>query len=180
MGKSVKIKTALLHKMAEHVLSHGLNSASLRPLAMAARTSDRMLIYHFGSKDALIADLLLHLAVDLKTRLDSALPPVRAASNGRYLEDVVGLLRKSPFNRYMRVWLDIVSTASNGSQSHKAIGQKMIEGYLEWLGSRLPVGSADPDATLAVVFTIIEGVLVMDAVGQGKLADKAVKHAFRG
>ena len=175
----MKSKTALLHKMAEHVLSHGLNSASLRPLAMAARTSDRMLIYHFGSKDALIADLLLHLAVDLKTRLDSALPPVRAASNSRYLEDVVGVLRKSPFNRYMRVWLDIVSAAGHGSPNHKAIGKKMTEGYLEWLRTRLPAGSINPDASIAVLFTIIEGVLVMDAVGQSKLADRAVKYAFR-
>lgn len=52
-------KQTLLPKLAAHVLRHGLGSASLRPLAKAAGTSDRMLIYHFGSKDALVAALKL-------------------------------------------------------------------------------------------------------------------------
>jgi AcrR family transcriptional regulator len=42
----------------DYVLAHGLIGLSLRPLAAAIGTSDRMLIYHFGSKDDLVADLL--------------------------------------------------------------------------------------------------------------------------
>src|SRR5690349_315476 len=37
-----------------YVLEQGLVGLSLRPLAAALGTSDRMLIYHFGSKDALV------------------------------------------------------------------------------------------------------------------------------
>jgi AcrR family transcriptional regulator len=40
------------------VLEHGLIGLSLRPLAAELGTSDRMLIYHFGSKDKLVADVL--------------------------------------------------------------------------------------------------------------------------
>ena len=50
-------KETLLPLLAGHVLAHGLGEASLRPLAKAAGTSDRMLLYHFGTKEALIADL---------------------------------------------------------------------------------------------------------------------------
>ncbi|MFZ9395925.1 MAG: TetR family transcriptional regulator, partial [Erythrobacter sp.] len=46
----------LLPRLAAHVLAHGLAGASLRPLARAAGTSARMLIYHFGSKERLIAE----------------------------------------------------------------------------------------------------------------------------
>src|SRR5437764_14071878 len=41
-----------------YVFAHGLLNLSLRPLAAAVGTSDRMLIYHFGSKARLIADVL--------------------------------------------------------------------------------------------------------------------------
>jgi AcrR family transcriptional regulator len=42
----------------DYVHEHGLIGLSLRPLAAALGTSDRMLLYHFGTKDDLIAALL--------------------------------------------------------------------------------------------------------------------------
>src|SRR5262252_7393825 len=42
----------------EFVLHHGLIGLSLRPLAASLGTSDRMLIYHFGSKADLISEVL--------------------------------------------------------------------------------------------------------------------------
>ncbi len=42
----------------DYVLQHGLIGLSLRPLAADLGTSDRMLLYHFGSKDELVADVL--------------------------------------------------------------------------------------------------------------------------
>ena len=42
----------------DHVLAEGLIGLSLRPLAKAVGTSDRMLIYHFGSRDGLVAAII--------------------------------------------------------------------------------------------------------------------------
>ncbi|HEX6486223.1 MAG TPA: TetR/AcrR family transcriptional regulator, partial [Nocardioidaceae bacterium] len=42
----------------DFVLEHGLIGLSLRPLAAALGTSDRMLLYHFTSKDDLVAAVL--------------------------------------------------------------------------------------------------------------------------
>ncbi|WP_248580909.1 TetR family transcriptional regulator [Nocardioides sp. InS609-2] len=41
-----------------YTLGHGLIGLSLRPLATALGTSDRMLLYHFGTKDNLVAAVL--------------------------------------------------------------------------------------------------------------------------
>jgi AcrR family transcriptional regulator len=48
----------LVAKATDYVLEHGVIGLSLRPLAAALDTSDRMLIYHFGGKDALMAAIL--------------------------------------------------------------------------------------------------------------------------
>lgn len=49
------LRDDLLDKVTEHVLTHGLIGLSLRPVAAAVGTSDRMLIYHFTSRDALVS-----------------------------------------------------------------------------------------------------------------------------
>src|SRR5687768_9693565 len=54
MGK----REELAEQATDYALEHGLIGLSLRPLAAALGTSDRMLIYHFGSKDALVVAVL--------------------------------------------------------------------------------------------------------------------------
>jgi AcrR family transcriptional regulator len=156
------------------VLDHGLNTASLRPLAQAAGTSDRMLIYYFGSKDALIAALLEHLAARMAAGLSHALPPGRASSLGAAVAEVVALMRTSAFRPYSRVWLDIVSAAGQGGAAHGAAGHAVMQGFLAWIGARLPEHLPDPDGAARLALTLVEGVLVMDAVGHAETADGAI------
>lgn len=167
-------KADWLDGMAQHVLAQGLNNASLRPLAAAVGTSDRMLIYHFGSKEGLTAALLQHLAERFVTGLDAALPPGRAPSVQDCLTEVVALLRDPAMAGYLRVWLDILSAAGGGGAAHRAAGQEMMAGFALWLEGRLPEGTDAPSDVAAALLTLIEGVIVMDSIGQSALADRAV------
>lgn len=179
MARPKPDKTALLDAMADYVLAHGLNTASLRPLATAAGTSDRMLIYHFGSKDALVAELLSHLATRMAAGLDAALPETRFETLGALVAAIVGLLRTPAFRPYAGVWLDIVSSAEHGAPDHRDAGAAIIAGFTVWITARLPADTEDAEATAALALTIIEGVLVMDAVGQDAVSDRAVEAMGR-
>ncbi|MEM7525681.1 MAG: TetR family transcriptional regulator, partial [Pseudomonadota bacterium] len=57
-SRRAKVRTdkreALLDALADAVLANGLDAASLRPLAKAVGTSDRMLLYYFADKTALL------------------------------------------------------------------------------------------------------------------------------
>ncbi|MET9584173.1 TetR/AcrR family transcriptional regulator [Streptomyces sp. NBC_01724] len=48
----------LLHRIRGYVLRNGLTSLSLRPLARELGTSDRMLLYYFGTKERMVAEAL--------------------------------------------------------------------------------------------------------------------------
>jgi AcrR family transcriptional regulator len=48
----------LAEAATDYALEHGLIGLSLRPLAEAIGTSDRMLLYHFRDKDDLVATIL--------------------------------------------------------------------------------------------------------------------------
>ena len=52
-----QIRERLLDACTDHALEHGLPSR-LGPLAAAAGTSNRMLIYHFGTRDGLLREIL--------------------------------------------------------------------------------------------------------------------------
>lgn len=163
-----------LDGMAQHVLAHGLNNASLRPLAQAVGTSDRMLIYHFGSKEGLIDALLRHLAAGFVAGLEAALPPGRSASLADCLAEVVALLRDPGMAGYARIWLDILSAAAGGEVAHRQAGQDIMAGFALWLEGRLPEGTAQSAAVAQALLTLLEGVVVMDSVGQRGMADAAV------
>ena len=54
----------LAEAATDYAIEHGLIGLSLRPLAVALGTSDRMLLYHFRDKDGLYA-AVLRSALDL-------------------------------------------------------------------------------------------------------------------
>ena len=63
-------KEQLLDRVLEHFTRDGLGDLSLRQIAAAVGTSHRMLLYHFGSKDGLLVDIVQ--AVEARTRAQFA------------------------------------------------------------------------------------------------------------
>ncbi|WP_033289836.1 TetR/AcrR family transcriptional regulator [Amycolatopsis jejuensis] len=56
--KQPEIRDRILDACVDHALAHGL-PGRLEPLAAAAAVSPRMLIYHFGTRDALLRETLV-------------------------------------------------------------------------------------------------------------------------
>jgi len=52
------IRQRLRNQAVDYVLSHGVGDLALRPLAKALKTNARMLVYHFGSREGLMRELL--------------------------------------------------------------------------------------------------------------------------
>ncbi len=55
------IRARLRKQAVDYVLSHGVADLALRPLAKALKTNARMLIYHFGSREGLMRQILIGL-----------------------------------------------------------------------------------------------------------------------
>src|ERR1700750_2277716 len=58
MPRGTSRRAELSEAATDYVLENGLIGLSLRPLAAELGTSDRMLLYHFESKDDLVATVL--------------------------------------------------------------------------------------------------------------------------
>src|SRR5580693_796510 len=76
-------RARLLAAAVEYLQAHGLGDLSLRELAAAIGTSHRMLIYHFGSKEGLLAAVVQAVEAEQREFLaglaaDPAIGPVEA------------------------------------------------------------------------------------------------------
>ncbi|HYX69051.1 MAG TPA: hypothetical protein VE825_07950 [Terriglobales bacterium] len=53
-----EIRARLREQAVDYVMSHGAADLTLRPLARALKTNARMLMYHFGSREGLMREIL--------------------------------------------------------------------------------------------------------------------------
>jgi AcrR family transcriptional regulator len=65
------IRARLRSQAVNYVLSHGVADLSLRPLAKALKTNARMLVYHFGSREGLMREILVGLREREDARIQS-------------------------------------------------------------------------------------------------------------
>jgi AcrR family transcriptional regulator len=70
-------RDALLAGAVRHFAEHGVGDTSLRGLAQAIGTSHRMLIYHFGSRDGLLAAVVDAVEQGARDTLDRMVEDAR-------------------------------------------------------------------------------------------------------
>ena len=153
------------------MLDHGLAGASLRPLARAAGTSDRMLIYHFGSKDGLVKALLEHVAAMYSAALDMAYPSDPATSRRECAQRLLAIGRAPMFAPFLRLWWEIVAGAARGDRAYRESAAAMMDSQLAWFAAHLPPGDPDPKSGAKMVALAVEGALMMDALGLAEIGE---------
>jgi AcrR family transcriptional regulator len=72
-GVIITSKERLLAAAMEHVAEHGVGDLSLRGLAAALGTSHRMLIYHFGSREGLLIEVIRAVEAQQRAALEQLL-----------------------------------------------------------------------------------------------------------
>jgi len=152
-------KTQYTEAIADFLLSEGLAAASLRPLAKAVGTSDRMLIYHFGSKAEILEAGLRRASDRLFDHLKGEWNSSRDA--GAALAKIFDELSGPELKGYTALWQDIVTGAIRGDPVCRKAGYDMVESYIPWMEEQLP----DPSLA-ALTLAVIDGSTQLQAVGR--------------
>lgn len=174
MAKPRMSPETLLPAMAAHVLEHGISGVSLRPLAKAAGTSDRMLIYHFGNRQGVIDALLDYLAASYEAGLEMALPAQRAATRQETVRQILDVTSTPELQPFMRLWWEVVAAAAAGDQTFRKSAASTMGLLLDWLEAHMPEGDPDPRGGARLLLTLIEGSQMLDAVGRADIAEAAL------
>ena len=168
-------RDAAIQRMADHVLSTGLSAATLRTLATAAGTSDRMLLYYFRDKDELMTATLEEIATRMLLQLDEAVPLAPPRSSSDLLHAIWAAMAAEALMSFMHVWLDLASGAARGLQPHRDFAGRLADGFLDWVAARLEPGAdGEPSPMAPTLVAAIEGLLFVSAIGRSELAESAV------
>jgi AcrR family transcriptional regulator len=166
-------RDAILDRLADHVLAEGLAAASLRPLARAVGTSDRMLLYYFKDKAAIITAVIERVS----TRL-ALLLAARRAARPLALDDLrrelLAILFADDLWPYMRLWLEIASMAAR-DPFYRQVGESIARGFLAWGAAQLDAATpAERAADAAKLLVMTEGAVLLRSVG----LEDVVRAAF--
>lgn len=167
-------RAATIERMADHLLGQGLGGASLRPLAAAAGTSDRMLLYYFADRDELLVATLECVAARLTAMLDAALPPDTRLPFATLLGALWSAVGTPAMQPYMQLWLEVAAHAARDATVYGPIATSIMQGFASWAEAHLD--EADPSGA-ALLLGVLEGALFLAAVGRRDLADAAVAGA---
>ncbi len=168
-------RDAALERMADHLLLHGLAGASLRPLAAAAGTSDRMLLYYFKDKDELLTATLGRIMARLAGLLGDAGSGAGPKPFTALLLEVRAVFRSPDLQPYMRLWIELAASAARDEAPHRAVAGLIADGFLAWTAGRLLVErEADRTPLAALLLATVDGLALLDAVGRDGMADSAV------
>jgi AcrR family transcriptional regulator len=166
LRKSDRRRADIIDRLADHVLAHGLAAASLRPLAEAAELSDRMLLYYFPDKAAIIAAVLERVCERLTTLLvvhtGSKPLPVDAL-----LIVLHGVLFSPEVWPYLQLFLEVAALAGRGDPVARDVGERLGRGFLAWGTAQLDSPAETRDQDAARLLVMVEGMMVLKSLGLG-------------
>jgi AcrR family transcriptional regulator len=172
-SKSEERRAAIVDRLADHVLAHGLVASSLRPLAKAAGTSDRMLLYYFADKPEIISATLARIAERMTVALSAHTAP-KPLPLDALIGHLSSIVLRAEFWPYMCVWLELASRAGRGDPLYAPVAIQIGEGFLGWGAMQLDSPDGETRARDAArLLVVIEGMVLVKAIGLSDVVERA-------
>jgi AcrR family transcriptional regulator len=178
--KSDVRRNQLTARIAALLLEDAVAVLPLRELAVRLETSDRMLLYYFGTQADLTGAALAHLSGLLAAQLGRALPPARLPA-GALLKKLLAVMAGPDIAPILKVWADVAARGARGEQPFADLARASVTGWLDWTAARLDMpGRARREKTAAAILVVIEGMrmLEMSAPGATEGAPALLAKAF--
>ncbi len=174
-----RIRADLLDAILAYVLEAGLADLSLRPLATAVESSPRTLLYHFGSKDALVLAVLAEAGRRQASLLDAWYAKSAEHDAPTLLLRAWQWLVAPRHERLLRLLFEAYGLALQDRKRYgaflRASSRDWVDPFARALASRGVPG--DRARALATLLAAVVRGLLLDVLATGERA--RVDRAFR-
>lgn len=153
-------RQALSRQVAAHLLSEGLADSGIRALARAAGTSDRMLIYYFGSKEDLVRESAGLIVAGLAEQLDLLLGSGRRP-RARLLDELTRACTDPAFFPMIQLWFEVVGLAARGVSPYRQLSHDIAGVFIDWIERHLLVKQ---QAAASDLFAHLEGRMLLHVI----------------
>ena len=144
----------LREAIVEYLLEHGLSDLSLRPLAKAVGSSPRGLLYHFGSKEKMVAEVL----ADVRGRQRIIFQQIE---NATFSEECWGVWKQmsSPESESLfRLFFEVYGLALRRPQVYQKFLHATIHDWLSFIAEPMEREGCCGDESRALATLVLAGL----------------------
>jgi len=131
-------KEELTEALIEYLLTHGLTELSLRPLAAELGSSARLLIYHFGSKEGLLAAAMDAMHSHLRSSLQALAKTDIRKGDTRILREFWDWALAAENFSYLKLLYELQILVARHPETYGSFLQQATGRWLELIKGLLP------------------------------------------
>jgi AcrR family transcriptional regulator len=152
----------LLDAIIEYMLKNGVADLSLRPLAKAVGSKARLLVYHFGSKDALITEAM----IVVRDRVQQAFADMVDNGRGRTPSDIMHAFWQWTTTKqnesYLRLFFEVQGLALQKPRHYGRYLEGALTTWMEMMSNVLPpeLPRAQRRALATLALSTVVGLLL--------------------
>lgn len=161
-------RAELLDGATAWVIEHGLSTLSLRPVAKALGTSDRMLIYWFGSRDGLLAAIAEHAGEGLSLAMPTVDPAAPPLTPRAWLDQCWGLFSDPVVRPGLALLFELDALGARSPGPARDAARRTADRWIEVVDgalAALDVPAGGRPAVTRVVAGAMVGLILDDLVG---------------
>jgi AcrR family transcriptional regulator len=128
----------LLEATIEYLLDHGVADLSLRPLAAAVHSKARLLVYHFGSKDALVTEAMIAVRERVQESFSSLVRRREQTDATEVIQAFWQWATSPKFERYLRLFFEVQGLALQKPAEYGRYLEGAVSSWVEMMGVVLP------------------------------------------
>ncbi len=180
----------LLARALPYLAEHGLAGLSLRPLAAALGTSDRMLVHYFGSKDNLVGlvltasrpdipDLLARVGSGEERADRTSAPPSIAVAAHRLWADLTG---DGPQRPRVRLLLEVMALALTQPDPYQSYAEAAVHDWIApvaaELGTQLDLDDEEALTRATLLVSGLRGLALDHYLTRDRTRTDAAAHSL--
>ena len=175
MPEEVSARAQLLERVIAFAAAEGIADKSLREIARGAATSHRMLLYHFGSREGLLAAIVA--AIEAQQRA-AMIAMAEQANTPREL--MLGLweqVSREELRPFVKLFFEVFGLVAQGAPGTEGLRETLTQPWLtDAAEAGKEIGVASDPAELRVGVAVSRGLL-LDLVAGADYA--GVDEAYR-
>jgi AcrR family transcriptional regulator len=176
---STDTRERLLAAAVDYAAEHGLADLSLRTLAAGLGTSHRMLIFHFGSKEGLLVEVVRAVEAGQRALLDELRANPQLDPLGQ-MQTFWRHLTSPALAPYERLFFEVYAQGLLGKEPAKRLLEDAIDAWLPPIVDLLVSQGVPPDEARAearLALAVTRGLLLdLLATGDAAAVDAAMER----
>lgn len=148
-------KQELVAAVVEYVFEHGLSELSIRPLAAALGVSHRTLLYHFGSKEKLLVEVLKEVRARERLLFAFRFRDQETISVVEFVRAAFQRFMASEHEGYFRLFFEVYGLALQEPDVYGGFLEGVVSDWLPIIESILVRDGCDSTRTQAISTLIL-------------------------